>query len=102
MSSDDVEFREIAKWDPGFTKQVKNFVEPFINRWFRSEVRGLDHIPTGGGALIVSNHSGGMFTPDVLVFASGFYNKFGYDRPLYTLAHYGSRSFDGGLVQCAQ
>ena len=37
----------------------------------------------------MSNHSGGMFTPDVLVFATDFYDKFGYDRPVYTLAHYG-------------
>ena len=42
-----------------------------------------------GGALVVSNHSGGMFTPDVLVFAPAFYEKFGFDRPVYTLAHYG-------------
>lgn len=37
----------------------------------------------------MSNHSGGMFTPDVLVFAPALYNKFGSDRPVYTLAHYG-------------
>ncbi|PRC44734.1 glycerol acyltransferase, partial [Mycobacterium sp. ITM-2017-0098] len=41
------------------------------------------------GALVVSNHSGGMMTPDVLVFAPEFYKQFGFDRPLYTLAHYG-------------
>ena len=29
-----------------------------------------------------------MFTPDVLVFAPAFYHKFGFDRPVYTLAHY--------------
>src|SRR4029079_8404597 len=39
--------------------------------------------------MVVSNHSGGMFTPDVLVFAPAFYDKFGFDRPVYTLAHYG-------------
>ena len=37
---------------------------------------------------MVSNHSGGVLTPDVLVLAPAFYHKFGYDRPLYTLAHY--------------
>ena len=36
---------------------------------------------------MVSNHSGGMFPMDVPVFASGFYEKFGYDRPVYTLSH---------------
>ena len=29
-----------------------------------------------------------MLTPDVLVLGPAFYDKFGYDRPLYTLAHY--------------
>ena len=80
---------EATKWDPGFTEQVKNWVGPVIKRYFRAEVHGLDAIPPAGGALLVSNHSGGMFTPDVLVFAPAFYNKFGFDRPVYTLAHYG-------------
>ena len=44
-------------------------------------------MPAAGGALLVSNHSGGMLTPDVLVFAPAFYDKFGFDRPVYTLAH---------------
>jgi 1-acyl-sn-glycerol-3-phosphate acyltransferase len=64
-------------------------VGPVIKRYFRAEVRGLHSMPKAGGALVVSNHSGGMFTPDVLIFAPAFYEKFGFDRPLYTLAHYG-------------
>ena len=80
---------EMAKWDPGLTRQITNWVGPVIRRYFRAEVRGLDSMPAAGGALLVSNHSGGMLTPDVLVFAPEFYKKFGYDRPLYTLAHYG-------------
>jgi 1-acyl-sn-glycerol-3-phosphate acyltransferase len=80
---------EVAKWDPGFTRQIKNWAGPVIKRYFRAEVRDLDSMPATGGALVVSNHSGGMFTPDVLVFAPAFYEKFGFDRPLYTLAHYG-------------
>ena len=62
---------------------------PIIKRYFRAEVRDLDVMPVAGGALVVSNHSGGMFTPDVLIFAPAFYEKFGFDRPVYTLAHYG-------------
>jgi 1-acyl-sn-glycerol-3-phosphate acyltransferase len=81
--------RETAKWDPAFTKQIVNTVGALIKRWYRAEVRNLDNVPSAGGALIVSNHSGGMLTPDVLLFAPAFYDEFGYDRPLYTLAHYG-------------
>jgi 1-acyl-sn-glycerol-3-phosphate acyltransferase len=73
-------------WDPAFIERVTNTVGPLLKQWFRPEVRGLDALPPNG-ALVVSNHSGGMLTPDVLIFASAFYRKFGYDRPLYTLAH---------------
>jgi 1-acyl-sn-glycerol-3-phosphate acyltransferase len=80
---------EMAKWDPGFTRQITGLVGPLIRRYFRAEVRGIESMPSAGGALVVSNHSGGMLTPDVLVFAPQFYRQFGFDRPLYTLAHYG-------------
>lgn len=80
---------EMATWDPGLTRQITNLVGPVIKRYFRAEVRGVSSLPSTGGALVVSNHSGGMLTPDVLVFAPEFYKQFGFDRPLYTLAHYG-------------
>lgn len=86
MNAQDLDGPEITKWDPKLTEKVKNVVGPIIKRWFRSEVRGLDAFPPGG-ALVVSNHSGGVLTPDVVVFASAFYDAFGYDRPVYTLAH---------------
>ncbi len=89
MSSNGADKPEVAKWDPGFTRQIAKFVGPAIKRYFRAEVRDLDSMPAAGGALVVSNHSGGMFTPDVLIFAPAFYEKFGFDRPVYTLAHYG-------------
>jgi 1-acyl-sn-glycerol-3-phosphate acyltransferase len=80
---------EMAKWDPTFTELLINAATPVIRRWFRPEVRGLETFPSTGGALLVSNHSGGVLTPDWNVLAPAFYGKFGYDRPLYTLAHYG-------------
>jgi 1-acyl-sn-glycerol-3-phosphate acyltransferase len=85
--SSDVAKKKVAKWDPGFTRQITNVVGPLIKRYFRAEVRDLDAMPAAGGALVVSNHSGGMLTPDVLVFAPAFYAKFGFDRPVYTLGH---------------
>ncbi len=86
MSGQDL---ETAKWDPAFTRRTIKSVTPLIRTWFRPEVRGVEAIPRAGGALVVSNHSGGALTPDWLVFAPTFYDRFGYDRPLYTLAHYG-------------
>ncbi len=89
MVDNDIDATELAKWDPTFTAQATKLFAPIINRWFRPEVRGLDSIPTAGGTLLVSNHSGGALTPDPLVLGPAFYDRFGYDRPLYILAHYG-------------
>ena len=33
-------------------------LRPIAEKWFRVEVRGAENIPTEGGALVVSNHSG--------------------------------------------
>jgi 1-acyl-sn-glycerol-3-phosphate acyltransferase len=33
-------------------------LRPIAQKWFRIEVRGVENIPTTGGALVVSNHSG--------------------------------------------
>jgi 1-acyl-sn-glycerol-3-phosphate acyltransferase len=86
VASTDTEPSEIAKWDPGLTERVMGFIRPLIKGYHRAEVRGLESFPPGG-ALVVSNHSGGLFAMDVPVFATGFYEKFGYDRPVYTLSH---------------
>jgi len=87
VSDTETDHPEIAKWDPGLTERVMGILRPFLKRYFRSEVRGLDNIPSAGGALVVSNHSGGLFPMDVPVFAVDFYDTFGYDRPIYTLSH---------------
>jgi 1-acyl-sn-glycerol-3-phosphate acyltransferase len=79
----------ITEWDPNFTERLVKAAEPIARRWFRFEVHGLESLPPDGGALLVANHSGGMLTPDVLIFASAFYGRFGYGRPLYTLGHDG-------------
>jgi 1-acyl-sn-glycerol-3-phosphate acyltransferase len=81
-----VEISEVAKWDPELTKKVVGILRPMVKRYFRSEVSDLGRIPTGG-ALLVSNHSGGATTTDLPTFAVDFYDRFGYDRPLYTLSH---------------
>ena len=76
----------IGKFDPGTTQRLMSAMRPVLKTYFRSEVRGLDSFPPGG-ALVVGNHSGGMFPMDVPIFSVDFYEKFGYDRPVYTLSH---------------
>jgi 1-acyl-sn-glycerol-3-phosphate acyltransferase len=38
----------------------KTLVDFFYRYWFRCEVEGIENVPTSGGALLVSNHSGGF------------------------------------------
>jgi 1-acyl-sn-glycerol-3-phosphate acyltransferase len=77
---------DVAKWDPTLTERVVGVLRPIAKRYFRSEVHNLGRIPAGG-ALLVSNHSGGPTTTDLPTFAVHSYDRFGYDRPLYTLSH---------------
>jgi 1-acyl-sn-glycerol-3-phosphate acyltransferase len=86
MSSTDSEPSPITKWDPGLTERLMGLIRPVIKGWHRAEVRGLDEFPPGG-ALVVANHSGGLFAMDVPVFVTDFYATFGYARPVYTLTH---------------
>lgn len=47
----------------GFDKHLTDNVflpalKPLYKTWFRTEVTGVEHLPTEGGALVVANHSG--------------------------------------------
>jgi 1-acyl-sn-glycerol-3-phosphate acyltransferase len=86
VNSSDVEPSVITKWDPVLTEHVMGLIRPVIKGWHRAEVRGLADFPPGG-ALVVANHSGGLFAMDIPVFATDFYATFGYGRPVFTLSH---------------
>ncbi|GAB4009350.1 lysophospholipid acyltransferase family protein [Nocardioides ultimimeridianus] len=46
-------------FDPEITERfLFAALRPIAQKWFRIEVRGIENIPTAGGALVVSNHSG--------------------------------------------
>lgn len=75
---------DVDKWDRGLTGHVIALTRPIVKHYFRSEVRGLDNIPPGP-SLVVGNHSGGMLSFDLSVFAVDYYDAYGYDRPLYAL-----------------
>ncbi len=76
----------VAKWDRALTHRVVDLTRLIVKTYFRSRVVGLENIPAGP-ALMVSNHSGGIVTFDLSVFAVDYYKAFGYDRPLFALAH---------------
>ena len=76
----------LAQRDGAYVARVLPLLRLAVRLWFRSEVRGMENVPDGG-ALIVSNHSGGFVAMDVPVIAVAFHDHFGVDRPLYVLAH---------------
>jgi 1-acyl-sn-glycerol-3-phosphate acyltransferase len=86
MTATEIDPAEITKFDPGLTEKVMGWLRPLLKAYHRTEVRGLENFPPGG-ALVVCNHSGGLFPMDVPIFAADFYEKFGYGRPVYTLSH---------------
>lgn len=46
-------------YDPDFTEHIAlPLLRPLYRSWFRVEVRGIEHLPAEGGALLVANHSG--------------------------------------------
>jgi 1-acyl-sn-glycerol-3-phosphate acyltransferase len=55
--SGDYEVDEFG-FDQQITEVLTSAVEPLAEKWFRLEVRGIENIPTEGGALLVANHSG--------------------------------------------
>jgi 1-acyl-sn-glycerol-3-phosphate acyltransferase len=74
--------------DPQAVAAFMRVVAPLMRTYFRSEVRGMDNVPSGG-ALVVGNHSGGMLTMDLPVFLTAFVDRFGYERPFHLLSHEG-------------
>jgi 1-acyl-sn-glycerol-3-phosphate acyltransferase len=82
MSSDD----PLSHRNPAAVAAVMPALKLAMKTWFRSEVRDIERVPDGG-ALIVSNHSGGLTPMDVPILAYALVDEFGADRPFYVLAH---------------
>ncbi|MGA8257290.1 MAG: 1-acyl-sn-glycerol-3-phosphate acyltransferase [Nocardioides sp.] len=72
--------------NPTAINAVLPFLKLAMKGYFRSDVRDMHRMPEGG-ALIVSNHSGGLMPMDVPIITVGFAQEFGAERPLYCLAH---------------
>ena len=54
-------------FDEDFTENAfLPLLRPLYKSWFRVEVRGIENIPSSGGALIVANHSGTLAFDSVM------------------------------------
>jgi 1-acyl-sn-glycerol-3-phosphate acyltransferase len=83
--------RRVTDW--GRSERVeaaldRTLVEFFYRYWFRCEVEGIENVPSEGGALLVSNHSGAL-PPDAAVIARAIREEHPRPRPLHiTVEHF--------------
>jgi 1-acyl-sn-glycerol-3-phosphate acyltransferase len=83
--------RQVNDW--GRSERVegmfdKTIVDFFYNYWFRAEVEGIENVPSSGGALLVSNHSGAL-PPDATMIAKAIKEEHPHPRPLnITVEHF--------------
>src|SRR5690606_24731801 len=72
--------------DPEFIVSVRRIFNT-VSRYFRADVRGGSNVPVAGPAIIVGNHSGGLYTPEVYVLMEWWLRTHGPRQPLWILAH---------------
>src|SRR3954451_8351735 len=83
--------RQINDW--GRSERVegiydKYLLEFFYRYWFRCDVEGVENVPSSGGALLVSNHSGAL-PPDAAMIGKAIKEEHAYPRPLnITVEHF--------------
>lgn len=88
--------RALDDW--GRSETVVSLMEPILNfyyrYWFRVEVEGIENVPSEGGALIVSNHSGAL-PPDGPMIMQAIRNEHPSPRPLYMLGEHWFKGYPG-------
>jgi 1-acyl-sn-glycerol-3-phosphate acyltransferase len=72
----------------------QTLVEFFYRYWFRCEVEGIEHVPSDGGALLVSNHSGAL-PPDAAMIAKAIREEHTEPRPLYVTVEHFFKGYPG-------
>lgn len=72
--------------DPEFIRRLLPAIARYAS-YFTPEVRGLERLPTEGPALVVGNHSGLIYLPEVWVCGPAIVSRRGVDAPAYMLAY---------------
>ena len=73
--------------DPAFTQVVADAARYIATHWFRWTVRGVEHVPPTGPALLVGNHSGGLMVFDAILAWLAIREALGPDRAPHGMAH---------------
>jgi len=73
-------------FDPAFnSRYLLPIARFFYRRWFRVQIRGLQHVPADGAALVVANHSGTL-PMDAVMLQAGLYDEHPAQRNLRLLS----------------
>ena len=72
--------------DPRYIERHLAAIRAYTS-FFSPEVRGTEHIPAEGPALLVGNHNGLFYMPDAWATALAIYDRRGPDHPAYTLTY---------------
>ncbi len=94
------EGRELDDW--GRSERVFELMQPLLDfyyrYWFRVDASGVNNVPSDGGALLVSNHSGAL-PPDAPMIMQAIRHEHPAPRPLYVLAEHWFKGYPGvGLL----
>ena len=89
--------RQLDDW--GRSERVEGFMDAtlyewFYRYWFRVEVEGIEHVPSTGGALLVSNHAGAL-PPDAAMIAKAIQEEHSHPRKLNITVENFFRGFPG-------
>jgi 1-acyl-sn-glycerol-3-phosphate acyltransferase len=84
--------------DWGRSERVFRLMEPLLDfyyrYWFRVEVEGIENVPSEGGALLVSNHSGAL-PPDGPMIMQALRREHPARRSLYMLGEHWFKGYPG-------
>jgi 1-acyl-sn-glycerol-3-phosphate acyltransferase len=72
--------------DPGERDRWLRRLGPLL-RWFSPTVHGVDHVPIDGAVLVIGNHSGLYFMPDVFVTIRALAERRGADNPFHVASY---------------
>jgi len=92
--------RAVDDW--GRSERVFDLMQPLLDfyyrYWFRVETKGVENVPSEGGALLTSNHSGAL-PPDAPMIMQAIRHEHPDPRPLYMLAEHWFKGYPGvGLL----
>ena len=97
------EGRDFDDWgrSEAFVSRVEPLLDFYYRHWFRVEVEGIGNVPSEGGALLVSNHSGAL-PPDAPMVMQAIRNEHPNPRALYMLVEHWFKGYPGVSMLAAR